>query len=238
MQQNLTEEQIQEKEELFFTILEQFIDDNFEVDPDYEMTEDDAYILSIVKEHFDENFRFPTLQESALEAITGWDVNEALYEEMALAILDETVGTFIAGARHGISHFLAKRKEAGATKSYDKAHAANKVAKTVASDTTKAHKTAVKQKTYGGGATGAFKSAVAGGKVQAKQNKAVKATAVLAKTKDKFHAASNKKAEVGAKRTGLANKIDTGIANVKNRVKSAITTGAQRIGGFLGRAMG
>jgi len=241
---NLTEEQISDREELFFTILNDFIDENYEVDQDYIMTEEDAYIVSLVLEYFEENFRYPTLQESALEEITGYDINTPLYEEMMYIMLDETVGTFVAGAAHGIKNFLAKRSMNKAVANKDKAkknfssHITNPGAK--AKPKFKADAAQVKHDTtdYGKGILGDVKKSFNQGKIDGSKQRALKAQEAMKAAERKRKSAVGKYEHGVAKSKNLANKIDTGISNIKNRTKQAINTGAARISGILGKAVG
>ena len=238
MLQQLTEEQIQEREEIFFTILNDFIEENFEVDEDYVMTEEDAYVTSVMLEYFEENFKFPTLKESALEAITGYDINTPLYEEMYLALLDESIGKFVAGARYGIQNFLARKNQERLSAKADVARTKSKEAAATAKETEKQFKADTKSGSFGTGVKGAFKKAYASGGVEKAVAKAKKAKDIAQIKHNKQWDARAKASGIESKREGLANKIDTGISNIKNRVKSAVTTGAQRVGGILGRAFG
>lgn len=238
MPQILSEQLMNERDELFFTILDQFIDENFEVDQDYVMTEEDAYVVSILYDYFTENFYYPTAEESLLEDVSSYDLNTKLYDELAEVLLDESIGTFVAGARHGIQSFLAKRAETKAQTAADRAKQASKGASSAATAAAKQHKASEKSGVYGSGITGAFKKGMASGKVEKLQTRAKAAKSSFEKAQARNVDAKNKAYDVNKKREGLANKIDTGISNIKNRVKSAITTGAQRVGGILGKAMG
>lgn len=238
MLQQLTEEQIQERQELFFTILDNFINENYEVAEDYVMTEEDAYITSILLDYFEENYKFPTLKESALESITGYDINTPLYEEMAMILMDESIGTFIAGARHGIQDYLATKRQERTSAKRDVANVAKKDTAQASKDKEKQLRTDTRSGAFGSGIKGDLKKSFAQGGVERAKAKAAKAKAVFDKAHDKNWNALNKKATIQTNRANLASKIDTGVANVKNKVKSAISTGAQKVGRFLGRAFG
>lgn len=238
MVQQLTEEQIQGRQELFFRILDDYIQENYEVDEDYVMTEEDAYVTSIMLEYFEENYKFPTLQESALEAITGYDINTPLYEEMYSVLLDESLGKFVAGARYGIQNYLARKNQERLSSKADVARTKSKEAATQAKDTEKQHKANVKSGAYGTGLKGTFKQAFASGGVEKAAERAKKAKETAQLKHNKQWDARAKASGIESKREGLANKIDTGVSNIKNRIKGAISKGAQKVGGILGRAFG
>lgn len=228
----LTEEQLQERDELILTILDDFITEHYEVDDDYVMTEEDAYITSIIVEHFNQSFKFPTLDEAALEDITGRDVNIELYEELADVLLDESVGTFVAGAAHGIRNALSAYRKNSANRSKTK----SVVADTDAKKRLKDFKSGAKPATPGvlGAAKAGFQAQK--GAVIQKRSDSARAARVSAETKRKSMAGKHQSNMDKTKQLG--NKIDAGIQNIKNKTKQAITTGAARIGGFFGKAAG
>jgi predicted nucleic-acid-binding protein len=229
----LTEEQIQEREALILTILDEFIEENFDVDPEYVMTEEDAYVTSIIIEHFENNFKFPTLSEEHLEEITGYDINTELYEELAEALLDETVGSFVAGAAHGIRNALSAYKKSSADRSKTKSVKADEVARKRLKDFK-----AGAPKPTGTGAIGAARSEFQAAKMSAIQKRAdrARATRIAAETKRKSAAGKHQYNKDNTKQLG--NRIDAGIQNIKNKAKQAISTGAARIGGILGKVAG
>ncbi|MCK9369173.1 hypothetical protein M0R04_04465 [Candidatus Dojkabacteria bacterium] len=229
----LTEQQIADRDELFFTIINEFVEDNYEIDDDYVMTEEDAYITSIVMDYFEENFKYPTLMESVLEDITGYDINEDLYKELTEILLDESIGTFVAGAAHGIRNAVSAYKSSSASKNKLKTVTKDIVAQKRLKDFKGTPKPSVTP-----GAVGAGKAEFIAQKGAAIQKRAEKARATRVSAETKRKSLVGKHQSNKAKTGQLADKIDTGIKNVKNRVKSAITTGAQRIGGFMGRVAG
>lgn len=242
--QQVNEELQLERQELFFQILDDFISENYEVDEDYVMTEEDAYVTSILMDYFEENYKFPTIEESVLEAITGHDINTHLYEELAYALMDESIGTFVAGAAHGIRNFLSNRAANKAIAQKDKAKA--NFGKFTTNPGTKKKpvlKVDAEQKkhdatNFGGGVIGTAKKAFSQGKIDKTRERAEKARNVMTAAETKRKSAVAKNSNNQARTGALAKRIDTGVANVKNRVKQAISTGASRIGGFLGRAAG
>lgn len=238
--QHLTEEQIQDSQELFFTILENFIEDHYTVSEDHEMTEEDAYVVSILMDHFMESYRHPTLQESTIEIISGRDINEALYDELADILLDESVGKFVAGAAHGIRNFLSKVRANRATSSKEKAkagyekHLAPGSKKTKADVASKEH-----EKTdYGSGAKGSFKQAFAQSKVDVMKRRADKAKERMRAKETERKSATAKHQSNLAKSDALAKKIDTGVQNIKKKVKDKIASGAAKVGSVIGKAAG
>ena len=104
----LTEAQKLQSEDLFIALVEAVSTEHYDMNEQYEMTEDDAYITSILMDYFVENYHHLTLKESAVQALTGVDVNEALFDELIEFMLDESIGTFVAGAAHGIRNLLSK----------------------------------------------------------------------------------------------------------------------------------
>lgn len=224
----LTEEQIKSREDMFMEMVEMLADELYEEKNDsYELTEEDAYIASIMMEHFIENYKDVSLAESVIVAMTGQDPNQELFEEFIEMALDESVGGVIAGAVHGIKNFLSKRRATSATSA---AASAKQKAGAVKQKMVSAQKDASKAK----GFSGVFKRAKASA-LEKRHSKAV----------DKQVAATNKaRAERSAHtsglkaRAGLKNKIDTGISNVKKKVTGAIKSGAEKVASTAGRVAG
>ena len=67
--------EVSRREELFVDLLETFVDDFYEVDDDYELTEEDAYITSILMDYFVENYKQITLKEASVEVLTNTSFN-------------------------------------------------------------------------------------------------------------------------------------------------------------------
>lgn len=242
--QQVNEELQQERQEIFLHILNDFINENYEIDEDYQMTEEDAYITSILLDYFEENFKFPTIEESTLEAITGYDTNTKLYEELQYALMDESIGTFVAGAAHGVRNAISAIQR-------NRAIAAKNVAKDehnrhITNPGTKkkpVYKADVAQKqhdktTFDSGVVGNVKKAFSQGKIDKARERATKAKQVMDAAEKRRSSLQTKHTNNMARTGALAKKIDTGVSNVKNRVKQAISTGASRVGGILGRAVG
>lgn len=238
MQQYLTEEQIEQRQDIFFAILEEFIDENYDVDEGYVMTEEEAYIASILMEYFEEKFRFPSLQESAYESMTGYDINTPLYEELYEVLLDESIGSAVAGLRYGIKDYFAKKDYARKYPESEAARAKKKETAAQAKTAERQYKADIKSGAYGTGIKGAFKQAYAGGGVEKALAKAQKAKEVARKKHEAQWNAREKMHGVAKSREQLASKIDTGIENIKNKAKGAITKGASKVGRFLGRTFG
>jgi hypothetical protein len=228
----LTESQIQFREEQFYYFLEEVAKDYYAVDTEYEMTEEDAYIASILLDYFVENYKQPTINEAAYESLSGISINQDLVNEMLEVMLDESLGRFVAGAAHGIRNLINKHRLNKATKKSDAAHAAEREAKSKVISAQK------KAKSSGSGLIGSLKKAYYTGKANSLEKKHEKAI-------DKYVSASNKKTsalkahQAGLdKQSALKKKIDTGVENIKKKAVSKITPGASKITGLAGRVSG
>jgi hypothetical protein len=213
----LTEQQIKDRTELFFDIISDLAEDLYDVSDDHEPTEEDLYITSIMMEHFIETIKVPSLNESVQWVVTGQDPNKVLYDELIDAMLDESIGSMVAGVAHGVQGAAAKIGKALAQR-----RAASLKQKASSA------KAQAKQVKNAPGVIGALKRGFYQAKADKLSNKASKA----ATNRD---AAVNKVKAVQTRKSRLAKKIDTGIQNVKSRVKSAITGGAASIGSAAGR---
>ena len=229
---NLTQEQkdrIAYTEELFLEFIETMASELYEdLDEDYELSEEEAYLADELLEHFVENYQHLTLKESATLAITGQrDPNQDLFEEFIEAALDESIGGAVAGVVHGIKNLLSKRKakkaasaasgaQAAHDKVYDKAQAAKKAAK------------------GSSGLAGTFK--------KAKAEKLAKRRDTAFDAANAAHGASKSASAAhtsGLKaRASLKNRIDTGIAKAKEKVKAKVTAGAHKVAAAAGRVAG
>lgn len=213
----LTEQQIKDRTELFFDIISDLAEDLYDVSDDHEPTEEDLYITSIMMEHFIETIKVPSLNESVQWVVTGQDPNKELYDELIDAMLDESIGSMVAGVAHGVQGAAAKIGKALAQR-----RAASLKQKASAA------KAKAKQVKNAPGVIGALKR----GFYQAKSAKLSNKASIAATNRD---AAVNKVKAVQSRKSRLAKKIDTGIQNVKSKVKSAITGGAASIGAAAGR---
>lgn len=227
----ITEEQKQQREDIFLEIIAELTEELYDVSDDHEASEEDLYMTSLIMEHFVENLKVPTLNESIYWATSGIDPNQELYEDIVEALLDEGIGSMVAGAVHGISGMAANigkkmaqrraaslKQKAGVAK--EKATAAAKQAKASAKGT---------------GIIGAVKAGFHQAKAQKLAQKAQAATTKASVAATNRDAAANKAKAVQTRRSRLASKIDTGISNIKSRVKSAITGGAAKLGAAAGR---
>ncbi len=226
----LTEQQIEQREDMFFQMAEEFTELMYDVPEDYQMTEEDAYISSIILDYFVENYVQPSLKESATMALTDTDINDALYEEIYDALMDESIGSFVAGAVHGLKNMWTKGKAKLAQSSTNRAAATS-------SDLAKKSKAAAKTSSAfkGTGISGAVKSGFYKAKADKLSAKSAAAKLAHSQAQTNRNAAQSAHKSSVAKRTKLATKIDTGIANVKNKVKDTIHRGAGRLGSFIGR---
>lgn len=225
----LTEEEIQQRQETFLEFIETMAEELYDgLDEEYEMTEEDAYIASIMMEHFIENYIQLTLKESATLALTGEeDPNQELFEEFIEMALDESIGGAIAGAVHGIKNLLSRRK---AKKASGAAAGAKAKAGEIKGKMQKADKAAKGSK----GLSGVFKQAKAA-KLAARHEKSVEKQAAAqnaAKAASREHRAKLKD------RASLKKRIDTGITNVKNKVTGAVKAGAHKVASAAGRVAG
>jgi len=217
--QLLTEQQIAFREEIFFNLVEEITNEVYEIQEGYEITDEDLYITSILLDYFIDNYRNASITEAVAHTVNETDVNDELYQEIYNIILDESVGKFIAGAVYGIKDKLAALRQKRAGAKADKSGEALRKAKAAA-------KTAAKAKPTG--VMGAVKSSYHKAKVD-------KMSAKDQAAREKFGKRVSTAMKVSAKRQGLASRIDTGISNIKKKVKSAVTTGASRVGAAIGR---
>lgn len=234
----LTEEQIEDRQELFFTLLDDFIEEHYEVNENHEMTEEEAYLTSIIMEYFEENYRYPRIEEASYEAITGYDINTPLYEEITEVLLDESIGSVVAGARYGVKNWLAKRKAAKATAGKESAKAAYE--KHLSGKTTKADimRKQNASKSYGSGIGGTIKKAYDQSRTDALQKRAEKAKGVMKAAETKRKSAVTSQQNVQGRSGALAKRIDTGVENIKRKIKDKVSAGASKVAGFIGKVAG
>jgi hypothetical protein len=227
----LTEQQIQDRAELFFELIAELTEELYDVSDDHEPTEEDMYITSILMDHFIETLKVPSLNESIHWAVTGIDPNQDLYDELIDAILDESIGSAVASAVHGVSGVVAnigkKLAQRKAASLKQKASAAKQKATAAAGAAKKASKQT--------GIVGAIKSGFYKAKAQKLAQKSEKATTKASIAATNRDAASNKAKAVQSRKSRLAGKIDTGIQNIKSKAKTAVMGGASKIGSIAGR---
>lgn len=228
----LTERQLTQVEEQFVALLENIIDEHYEVDPAHETTEEDLYITSVVLEHFVENYRLMNVNESIFSSVYGVDPNTSLYMEIEEMLLDESVGKFVAGAVHGIGGLIAKLAKKKAQRKAAGAKVAASMAKQKATTTAKAAKAGEKTNK---GLMGVVKSGFQQARAQKSAEKSDAAQTRASVAASERDAAANRAKAAEARKKKLANKIDTGIQDIKNKAKEKITAGAHRIGSAIGR---
>ena len=220
----LTEQQIIKREDLFMEMVELLADELHEEGCEqYELTEDDAYIAELMMSYFVENYRDYTLAEAANVSMTGRDQNQELIEEFMEMALDESVGGFVAGAVHGIKNFMSKRKANKAASASTAATQAHIKTSIKAKDAKKAAKGAT-------GFSGVFKKAKAGQLAK----RAEKSSANMDNAYRASQAASDAHKAGLKSRVGLKQKIDTGVSNIKKKIRS----GAERVTAAAGRVAG
>jgi len=219
----LSEQYIQVREELFIDMVEAVSEEFYDMSSDYQITEDDEYITSLLMDYFVEHYQQPTMRDAVMESFSGVGPNDALYEELMEMMLDETIGTFVAGAAHGIRNFLGSRAKKSTQRTANKARAKASILKTKTA-------TAAKNAKGSTGISATFKNA----KLNAIKKRSDAAELVHRTAQTNRDAAASKQKSNTAKTKDLANKIDTGITNVKNKVKSGI----HRISDVAGRIAG
>ena len=199
----------------FFELIEQTVATHYVLseEEDFEPTDDQLAYLDCVIEYAIANQNDPDI--------------DLIVEQLCL---DESIGSAIATATHGIQSFLNKRRTDSLAKKGMKADANLKSSE----NTTKS---AGKAKTIGGKMRVGFAKA----RQPALRKKAASA-------RDKFNDSAVRGADTANKRTDLANRIDSKVQSAKNtikskfqavkdRVKSAIGRGAEKVGNFAGRVI-
>lgn len=225
----LTEEEIQQRQDTFLEFIETMADELYEgLDEEYELTEEDAYLASVMMDHFVENYEQLSLKESAILALTGQeDPNQELFEEFIEMALDESIGGAVAGVVHGIKNLLSRRKAKKASAGAAGAKASANVIKAKAA---KADKDAKGSK----GLVGVFKQAKAA-KLADRHDKSIDKSAAAqnaARAAGRAHRAKLKD------RASLKKRINTGIDNVKKKVTGAVKAGANKVASAAGRVAG
>lgn len=232
---------VQEAEELFFEIVNDFIEENYVVSKDHQMTDEEAYITSIIMDHFIENYKIPDLQESVIETMTGRDINDSLYEELAFVLLDEGLGKYVAGAAHGIRNIVSKIRASRATSAKDKAKSSyEKHLASPGSRKTKADVEASKEKgkDYGTGAKGEFKKSFSQARIETMKKRAERAKQTMKDAETRRKSAVGKHQANKAKSEILAKKVDQGVENIKNKIKDTVSRGAAKVGSKIGSVAG
>lgn len=208
----LTESQISTRQAVFYELVEFITNEEYELDEEYITTEEDIAITNEVMEYFVQGFKEPTLVESIKSIISGKDINEELYLEIFdIILLDESIGSAIAGAVHGVGSWNAKRKATNATN-------AGKAADIV-------HNAAVsKSSTHAAGAaTGGVFHKLKQTYLNTKVNNAKSKLDTAALKSVRADREAKAKQE---KRSELATKIDTHISNAGHKVAHIAAGGA------------
>lgn len=230
--QHLTEQQIAAREDAFFNLIDHLVTENYEVADDYEASEEDLYIASLLMEYFIENYKSITIDESLDYVFNDIDPNSELYLEIEDAILDEAIGKYVAGAVHGLRTMAAKVGKKFAQRKASKAKMAASMAKQKATAASKAAKETEKTAK---GITGTVKTSFAKARAEKLTQKASAASLKASQAATEREAAASRAKSAQAKQRGLATRIDTGISNIKKRVTGAIKAGAARVGAAAGR---
>ena len=215
----LTESQINTREELFYELIEFIVNEAYEFDEDYEITDEDAAVTEGVMQYFVENYKEPSLQENINEAMTGCNINEELYIDiMEAIILDESLGGFIAGAVHGAGNFLANQKAAHALKATNKTGAKSMKTGRLKKKLDKSPETGILHN---------MKKNMIAARAETQNKKASEANM---KSRETYAAAQDKT----AKRQGLADKIDKKIADTKQNMKNKGVNFLNKVARFAG----
>lgn len=218
----LSEAQVSIRESEFLDLVECITKETYTLEEGYVMSEDDEIMFEAVLDYFVERYKEATMEEACKAIATGKDVNEDLYIEIVEALLDESIGGFIAGAAHGIGNALAKRKNAKAQDTASK----HLVKAQTSTDKSNAHATS--------GGSGLLHK-VKGAFLKAK---ATSATDKFHKSAANANTTANAARAKRAKSAGLASKIDTHIAKVKAKVKTAGSDLAVKAATAAGKALG
>ena len=225
----LTEEQIQSREDVFIDLIDAVAESYYDLDEEYEMTEDDAYITSVLMNYFVEHYKQPTMRDSVMESYTGVGPNDELFDAMITLMLDESVGSFVAGAAHGLKKVFAnKAQQRTGSKVRSTAHAARRA---------KSKYDLVGDKSEGK-PVNTLKGAFYSGKLKTTGIKMQKAADAKHDAEQEHAKATKAHADIVAKQKNLAQRIDTGITNVKNKVKDTVKSGANKVAGAIGRVAG
>lgn len=182
-------------------------------------------VYEVLEEVFVNNYREPTIDESVVAVVRGYDNNDLLIESIAEVMLDESIGSAIATAVHGIGQRIAAHKAKSAQSNLQ--HKIGVATKTAA----KAGGAAMKAKK----AKGQFASAFAQGRAQGARDKAKKAAAARTTAKAASDTATHNLAAKQQKRTDLAKKIDTKISNARSAIKSGVHKATSVVGRLVGR---
>lgn len=219
---HLSESQISIRESEFLDLVEFVTKEVYTIDESYAMSEEDEVIVEALMAYFVENYKEATMAETCATISGTKDVNEDLYIEIVEAMLDESLGSFVAGAVHGVGNILAKRRAASATNTSVAASGKSKNATTALNTHNASGKSGILHNLKG-----AF--------LKAKSDK----TREIDASKASAARDSNSAARISsAKRSGLANKIDTHLANAKKKVKDAVTNAATAAASHVGKLAG
>jgi len=186
----------------FFELIEHTVATHYALseDGDFEPTDEQLYLLDCVVE-----FAFANRNDPDIEYIV---------EQLCL---DESIGSAIATATHGIQNYFANRKTDKTAKVGLKAHA-----KLMGSE--RITKSAGRATTIGGKMRVGFEK----GRQSKLRQKAADKGAAFSAAKMRSDVSSTKRADFG-------NRIDAKVQKAKDSVKSAIGRGAARVGNFAGR---
>jgi hypothetical protein len=219
---------------LFYDIMEECVADGLLVESAEQDFDSSFAVYEALEEIFIENYKPVTLEESILAVVTkAGDPNEELIEAITEALLDESVGSAVATAVHGIGSRIAAYKAGKAQAVANKRTAVQNRATAMAGAAAVKAKSAARKSS--GGLVGTFKAAVAQGKAEKSKGIAKRAYAAGSEAREKSQAASAALAAKEQKRKDLAQKIDTKIGAAKQAFQSGTRKAASVLGKFIGR---
>lgn len=189
-------------------------------------------IYEVLESYFVENYKSYSVQETVHHVVMGSVPNEDLYDIIAEMVLDESIGSAIATAVHGIGQSIAKKRAQMADKS------ASKKTEKARSSVSKAGAAASRAKSANRsveGIKGHFKAALQKSRADKASQKAKGDVAKGKLARDRA-ASMNKSAEDKAKaRENLAKRIDNKISDTKKAVKNKANKAASTIGRIAGK---
>lgn len=218
---------------LFYEIMEECVSDGLLVESTIQDFDTSFAIYEVLEEIFIENYKPATLEESVMAIFTQTkDPNEDLVEAISQALLDESIGSAVATAVHGLGHRIAAYRAGKAQAASEKRTDIQK--KAVSAAGAAATRAKAIEKKSPGGIKGAFKTAVAQGRAEKAKGVAKKAYAAGVQARNKAEKTAETLSAKDEKRKNLAAKIDTKVGAAKQAVQS----GAKKVAGAVGRFIG
>lgn len=215
---------IEQRQELFFEMMQEAVQGQ-PINESADYFEEAVAIYEAVEEFFVVNFRQLTIEEQVVAVVRKIEVNEDLYDVIADAMLDESIGTAIATVVHGIGQRRAQNKAKAAETDFQKKSEKAHQTGSLAAKRTLATKQADKANT--GSALGTFKAAFARARSDKQYGKYMAAKKDKADADIKSQTAQKNLEAKQKKRADLGARIDAGIKS-----------GMKKAAGFVGRMAG